>query len=157
MARERLDVKQAAYLLGVSTDAIHKRVRRGTLESEKDAEGRVYVWIDNGLDEDSRGGYTSTDGARQDVYTPPDFSHELLEALRSRIRFLEVELEDRKEESRRKDAIIMTMAQRIPELEPAREASPEPRGSSTPPSEEEGKGETPPDTERRSWWRRLFE
>src|SRR4051794_9927730 len=119
MARERLDVKQAAYLLGVSTDAIHKRVRRGTLDSEKDADGRVYVWIDNDLDEDRQSGYTSTTEARQDAYTPTDFSHELIEELRSRNRFLEAELEDRKEESRRKDAILMTMAQRIPAIEEA--------------------------------------
>ena len=38
------------------------------------------------------------------------------------------------------------------------EASPEPRESPETVSEEEGKGEeTPQDTERRSWWRRLFE
>ena len=37
------------------------------------------------------------------------------------------------------------------------EASPEPRISPETVSEEEGKDETPPDAERRSWWRRLFE
>jgi hypothetical protein len=45
MTRRRLDVKQAAQVLGISTDAVHKRVKRGTLESEKDEAGHVFVWL----------------------------------------------------------------------------------------------------------------
>ncbi len=44
--------------------------------------------------------------------------------------FLETELENRKEKARRKDTIIMTMAQRIPELEPAPEPREEPETAS---------------------------
>ncbi len=54
--------------------------------------------------------------------------------------FLEAELEDRKEEARRKDAIVMTMAQRIPELEPA----PEPREEPETASEKAGRGDATP-------------
>ena len=46
MTRQKLDVKQAAQLLGISTDAVHKRVRRGSLDAEKGSDGRVYVWLD---------------------------------------------------------------------------------------------------------------
>ena len=46
MTRQKLDVKQAAQVLGISTDAVHKRVKRGSLHSEKDPNGRVYVWLD---------------------------------------------------------------------------------------------------------------
>jgi hypothetical protein len=54
MARERLDVKQAAQILGISTDAVHKRVKRGSLTSDKDPDGRVFVYLDEDLDN----GYT---------------------------------------------------------------------------------------------------
>ncbi len=46
MARQRMDVNQAAQALGISTDAVRKRARRGTLESEKDADGSLYIWLD---------------------------------------------------------------------------------------------------------------
>ena len=46
MASQKLDVKQAAQALGISTDAVHKRARRGSLDSEKGPDGRVYVWLD---------------------------------------------------------------------------------------------------------------
>src|SRR5215216_1185613 len=103
MDRRRLDVKQAAQVLGVSTDAIHKRVRRGTLDSDKDEDGRVYVYLDHDLADDLDDGYTTD---RRDVH---------VSSLEDQIQFLRRELE-------RKDTIIMTMAQRIPELEPAPEA-----------------------------------
>ena len=46
MTRQKLDTKQAAQVLGISTDAVHKRARRGSLDSEKGSDGRVYVWLD---------------------------------------------------------------------------------------------------------------
>jgi hypothetical protein len=48
-------------------------------------------------------------------------ANELITELRDRVRFLEAELTDRKEESRRKDHIIAALTQRIPQLEPASE------------------------------------
>jgi hypothetical protein len=131
MSRERIDVKQAAHILGISTDAVHKRVKRGTLGSDKDPDGRVFVYLE-GKDIDD--GHTHLD----DVYTPPnsDVRDELVEELRYRIRYLE-------EESHRKDSIILTMAQRIPELEALTEG---PRESPETASEEE----------RRPWWKRIF-
>ena len=58
MTRQKLDVKQAAQVLDISTDAVHKRVKRGSLGSEKGSDGRVYVWLDleqNALPNFSRG------------------------------------------------------------------------------------------------------
>src|SRR4051794_4431420 len=49
MARQQLTVDQAATALGISTDAVRKRARRGTLEAEKGADGTVYVWVDGGV------------------------------------------------------------------------------------------------------------
>jgi excisionase family DNA binding protein len=42
---QRLTVQEAAEVLGTSVDAVRMRVRRGSLESEKDPDGRVQVWV----------------------------------------------------------------------------------------------------------------
>jgi len=47
----RLTLRQAAAALGVSESAIRKRVERGTLRSDKGADGRRYVYVDTVADE----------------------------------------------------------------------------------------------------------
>jgi hypothetical protein len=49
----RLTLRQAAYALGVSESAVRKRVERGTLRSDKGADGRRYVYLDTVADEGS--------------------------------------------------------------------------------------------------------
>jgi hypothetical protein len=83
------------------------------------------VWLDANqsrpdedriADQTARNKNRSVDRSRQDVnQTGPDTA--LVEALRNQIELLRAEIEDRKEESRRKDAIIMSLSQHIPELE----------------------------------------
>jgi hypothetical protein len=112
----------------------------------------VYVYIDS---------YEDTSKNVRDQRIDTDTStgaYTLIESMQDQIETLKREVEDWKEEARRKDAIIMTMAQRIPELEPAKEPSPEPRESPETPSEDEDKVDTPPEEEqpRASWWRRMF-
>jgi len=68
------------------------------------------------------------------------------------VQTLKERIERLEEESRRKDTIIMTMAQRIPELEPASE----PRESAEPASGGV-EGVEPSERENKEpWWRRLF-
>jgi hypothetical protein len=79
----------------------------------------------------------------------------LLERYEDENGFLRQELERLHRELERKDAILLTMAQRIPELE----AAPEPRESSNTPSEQQGSDTAYPEdggAEKRSWWRRFF-
>jgi hypothetical protein len=45
-------LRDAAADLGLTVDAVRKRVKRGTLESEKDSDGRVYVFLDDVPDTD---------------------------------------------------------------------------------------------------------
>jgi len=108
-------------------------VRRGSLESDKDENGHVYVYLDEELDGPLDGGYT---GDRRDEHVA---------SLEDQIAFLRAELE-------RKDAILLTMAQRIPELEPASEA---PESPETAAAAAEGL-ETPLAAEKRSFLRRFF-
>ncbi len=154
-----LDVKDAAEELGISSDAVRKRVARGTLRSAKREDGGVRVWldaVDDRRDDDQPTGGTEA-GHRLD---------ELVEAKEEALRDLRDQLEHMRRESERKDAIIMQMAQanasltqRIPELEaPGEErdatemASPRSDGGTAP----ENAQEPVQRPERSSWWRRFF-
>jgi hypothetical protein len=150
---DRLSVSQAAEVLGVTQAAIYKRIQRGTVAHDKDSEGHVFIYLDasdippdKSMDEPDM----STDGSM-------DRSNgaELIAELRTHNEHLRQEVEAWREEARRKDAILLTMAQRIPELE----APSDPRKGHVTASEEADKGTAPPEqqpSERRSWLYRFF-
>ena len=146
-----VDLKEAAETLGVTSEAVRKRVRRGTIASEKHEDGRVLVWVDAGSDGGSDGGYDERVGRGYD---------ELLEEVRDRMRFLEKQLDEEREANRENRRIIAGLVQRVPELEPAREAPPESRESPETASEEPHSTHAPPEpqesSQRRSWWRAFF-
>jgi excisionase family DNA binding protein len=144
---DKLTVAQAADRLGVTQDAVRKRIARGTIRHEKDYEGHIFVYLDtfegesktdqdNGQDVGSK----TVSDASQDKYT---------RSLEDQVDFLRRELE-------RKDTIIMSLTQRIPELE----ASPEPREGHVTASEAADKSTPPPEqqepSQRRSWLYRFF-
>jgi hypothetical protein len=114
---DRVTVQEAAQRLGISQDAVRQRIRRGSMMHDKDDKGRVYVYLNP---TDTRP--TPVHDAPRDTVYDASRSNQLVTELRNRIQFLETELADRKEESRRKDHIIAALTQRIPELEPALEA-----------------------------------
>jgi excisionase family DNA binding protein len=140
---DRVTVQEAAQRLGISQDAVRQRIRRGSLQHEKDVDGRVYVYLD------------PNDTRQQDVHRDSHgdvhdaFTGVLVDELKDRVRFLEDEL-------RRKDTILMSLVQRVPELE----APSEPRRAAEASSEEPGRGRTPSEekkpSQRRSWWRAFF-
>lgn len=148
-----LDVKVAADELGISSDAVRKRIARGTLRSARDDDGTVQVWLDGvderrdeGLDGDQPYGGMAA-GQRLD---------ELLEAKDEAIQDLRGQLEYMRREAERKDAIIMTLAQRVPELEAPRETRDAPETASP-----RGDGGTAPEDaheppQPRSWLYRFF-
>ncbi|MGH3147001.1 MAG: hypothetical protein ACRDTR_14495, partial [Rubrobacter sp.] len=117
MARQRLTVKDAAEALGTTVDAVRSRIRRGSLDSEKDPEGRVYVWLD--ADQSGDEPKASVEGSAA-------------EDLREQVRYLREQLrreQDAHAEARR---LLAGALERIPQIEaPATEA----RGSSVSPEE----------------------
>jgi hypothetical protein len=148
MSRSRLDVKQAAQILGISTDAVHKRAKRGTLESEKDEDGRVFVWLDT---EDN--GYTSSSLGDADVHPL------LLTRLENENDFLRRELDRRAEELSEMRRIVAGLVQRVPGLEGQRDAQPDDGDGDLTASEAADSGAVRDDEKsepRRSWWRVLF-
>jgi hypothetical protein len=143
---DRISVPEAAELLGVTQSAVRKRVQRGTIPWDKDSEGRIYVYVD--LSETSP--ETGADKRRDTA--AGQSRDELLEVYRDQVEFLRREIE-------RKDTLLMSLMQRVPELESA----PEPREAPVTPSEDTTKGggsstEQQESVQRseRSWWRRFF-
>jgi hypothetical protein len=122
-------LRDAADVLGLTVDAVRKRVKRGTLEAEKGLDGRLYVFLDTDPDTDS----------------PRSDTERLISTLEEQLR-LEREAHA---EARR---IIAGLVERIPAIEPPEspETPAEPRpGTQAPPE-----GEEP--LEARPWWRRWF-
>lgn len=149
---EKLTVAEAAERLGVKEQAVRKRIARGTLRHAKDDDGRVYVYLSSSGSDANPEPEGNGTGSSTDTYT-------LIRSLEDHVGFLRREVEDWKDESRRKDAIIMSLTQRIPELEAPREPRDAPQttaedaGGSEPTSANGGAQEG---SERRSWWRRLL-
>jgi hypothetical protein len=149
---QRVTVDEAARHLGLTVDAVRKRVQRGQIAHEKDQAGRVRIILDKG---------ETLRDERRDTTGPA--AGELVEELRDRVSYLERMLEEergaRTEERRRHDTLMAQLMQRIPELEPPRDERGTPESASEPvPSTET---ETPPEpqtayAERVPWWRRMF-
>jgi excisionase family DNA binding protein len=177
---ERLSVTEAAERLGVSRDAIHKRIRMGSIEHEQGADGRFYVYVDTSM----------TDAEKSTNVSIDDRTDLLIAEMQDRIRSLE-------EANRENRRIIAALTSKIPAIRASEspqsetspgpsEASPERAGevpvvsealpSFPAPSQDVRAPETVPETstptdagevresasERpdsetpRSWWRRMF-
>ena len=144
----RVTLTEDAELLGMSRDAVRMRVRRGSLASEKGADGRVYVFVDS--DQDTVHPQAEDQGSRPRGRQAAD---PLVEELRDRVQFLERELE-------RKDAILLNMTEAMKALNPP--ASQEPPEAPLS-AEEVAEGPAPTDAgarpssaSQRPWWRRIF-
>ena len=145
-----LDVNSAADELGVSTDAVRKRISRGTLRSDR-KDGTVRVWLDEGGTEAGR--EAEVDGGA------------LVEVLREQAEYLREQLAEEREARRRADTIIAQLTQanaslaaRVPELEAPQERSGSPETVEAEPERTEPRSDAPGPQEgvRRPWWRRVF-
>jgi len=95
-------VQQAGEELGITVDAVRMRVRRGSLDSGKGDDGRVYVRLD-----------TDEDGVKSQ--RPVEGS--LIEAKDETISMLREQLEAERDANRENRRIIAGLLNRIPELE----------------------------------------
>jgi hypothetical protein len=144
-------VAEAVELLGLSEDAIRARLRRGTLTRVDMPDGRVLVDLSS-TDGQPTASKTTTDHQPTATDQPSDNSESLVKLLRE-------QLEAEREANRENRRIIAILASRIPELEPAREASPEATGEPVAPSEHQGNGTGRTDeetSEKPSWFRRFL-
>jgi hypothetical protein len=155
MAGRWANVGEAALELGISTDALRKRIARGTVESRRH-NGAVLVWLDDGWTEAGREAQVDSEA--------------LVESLQDQVHYLRSVLNEERDARRRADTIIAQLTQanaalsaRVPELPPS--SSQEPSQSPVADAEEPARAEPRPSTEgpqepaqeeRRSWWRRMF-
>jgi hypothetical protein len=148
-----LTLRDAAQVLGISKEAVRKRVKRGTLPSDVGEDGRRYVYLDAGGDDGGDAGPPRrVPGAVPGPYDPRD---ELIATLKEQ---LEAERNAHAETRR----ITYTLAQRVPELE-AGSLRDETHGPETVAEEPEGTDVPTGQVDRetassrpRSWWRRFF-
>jgi hypothetical protein len=156
----RLTAQEAAATLGISVEAVRGRIKRGTLRSTKGGDGTVYVYLQ---DNDQTTNQTrQADNQTQPVGADsgPDADQTQLVPDQSEvISVLREQLEAEREANRENRRIIAILASRVPELEPARDASPEPPGAPVTPLGETSNS-TAPDgvagAQKRSWLARFF-
>ena len=129
---EQLTLIEAGQALGISPDAVRMRVKRGSLQGEKDAEGRWLVWVDVEQAAAEREAEREPDATGE---REPEREGELsAEALQARVAVLEARLEaiESERDFLRKQVDTLIFAQGMA----AQKALPNPA--------------------RRSWWARLF-
>jgi len=87
---EKLTLIEAGQVLGISPDAVRMRIKRGTMQAEKDEDGRWLVWVDT---EQAAAERESEREAKQAEEREPEREGELsAEALQARIAVLEARL-----------------------------------------------------------------
>jgi hypothetical protein len=145
----RVSVYDAAEVMGVTVDAIRKRISRGTIPHERDEQGRVWVLLDT--DQDAASKVHDTDQPQSDTTALISAKDEMIAALRE-------QLEQANERARENRRIIAALTSRIPQLEApaetpeAYEAAEEQQGRGEPHSDAPGTQEAV----QRPWWRRML-
>jgi DNA-binding transcriptional MerR regulator len=127
---EQLTLIEAGQALGISPDAVRMRIKRGSMQAEKDAEGRWLVWVDVEQAAAEREAEREPGAAGE---REPEQGEPGAEALRAQIEALEERIGELKEERdflrRQVDTLIFAQGMA------AQKALPNPA--------------------RRSWWARL--
>ncbi len=156
--RRRVSVPEAADLLGLTVEAIRGRIKRGTIDHERDGE-RVFVLVDTDKPPTSHSqSYDKPSDQPTDQRPDEDApTRELVEEMRDRIDDLRSRLDQAEEARRRADTIIVqltqanaSLASRLPEIE----ASPRSGNAGAQEGAQEPGGEG--ETARRPWWVRIF-
>jgi len=94
-----MTISEAAQALNMSVDGIRKRIQRKTIKAKKDKQGRWIVEVDT--EAQDKGKEPAQDTA----------SIELIQVLKEQNDYL-------RQENERKDHIIMSLTNRLPQLEP---------------------------------------
>jgi excisionase family DNA binding protein len=151
-----MTVAEAAERLEISKEAVRKRISRGSLRADKDADGTVRVYVP----------VSPTPSGTASWSFDRD---ELVAELRARIEDLRTDRDAWRDQARRSDYMASTAIDRTRELEGRLreiEAGPEPASASgaTEATANPGPTDAPTeatdgpqtDAQRRPWWRRVF-
>jgi hypothetical protein len=161
--KRKYTVIEAAKVLGVGTDAVRKRVARGTVEHER-VDDTVYVWLDDGHDNGTTGrrdGGTNGDGAELlDAY------RDQLDTYKDQVGYLRSQLDQERRANDENRRLLAALIQRVPELEAPAETPVHPQPNEEPaqnaangaggPRPPAGEAGAQNGSERVGWWRRVF-
>lgn len=144
----RLTVQEAAEALGTTVDAVRMRARRGSLESEKEPDGRVYVYLN--------------DDSSETKHRPNVEPDALILAKEETIALLREQIAEEREARRRADTIIAQLTQanaalasRVPQLEPP-SRSPAEWLDDEEAAREDADLSVRTHEKRQGWWKRVF-
>jgi hypothetical protein len=142
----RVSVYEAADIMGVTVDAIRKRVARDTIPHEKAEDGRVWVLLDR--DQDTASKVRDTD-------QPQSATDALISQMQERIASLERQLDQEREANSEHRRLLLRALERIP---PQLEARESPETLEEEPERAEPHSATGGAQEGvwRPWWRRVF-
>jgi hypothetical protein len=101
----RVSVEEAATLLGIEKGSVKKRIQRGKIRSEKDDSGTTWVYLDR------------SETVQDQSQGPSETTDLLYEEMRSRIAYLERQVEEEREARRRADTLLARLMDNIPALE----------------------------------------
>lgn len=137
MTERTLEIGEAARILGISTEAVRKRIKRGSLKAQKNGDGQWLVILDEsrvaaGVRDNGGDGVQADATSVATTMNLVRSSAAIEEALRDEVDVLRDEVTFLREEISRLDTIIMSLTQNIKMLEAPRQAPP-----------------------RMSWWHRL--
>lgn len=130
MAIRTVSIGEAAHILRISTEAVRKRIKRGSLKAHKDNEGQWLVDLDEEVIEE-----LARERAEASGYHPGDNGHDgglpdilrlstkLEENLEDEVTFLREEITFLRQEIARLDTIIITLSQNTKMLESSRLAT----------------------------------
>jgi hypothetical protein len=160
----RLTVRDAADALGISTEAARQRIKRGTLPTQRDPDGTVWVLLDAGnIGTNDR---TNPDSTRTNDRTNGDGTTDQalmvahLDSLRGEVDYLREQLDKEREANRENRRLLAAALERIPpQLEPPRDTPRVDETASAEPDREEPRPASDgiqEGSEPRSWWRRWF-
>jgi excisionase family DNA binding protein len=136
---DRMSVSEAAEALGITRDAVYKRVERNKIRHDKDADGQLYVYVEK-----------SATSQRQNVQS----EHSALKsALESRIESLERQLEAERGSSSELRRLLAAALERIPPQLEAPQTSEDAPGAH---ADEPVREEEPRPEENVPWWRRIL-
>ena len=124
----RVSIREAADLLGITSDAVRARLRRGTLRKETGPKGETIVVLD-------------ADTMRSDADTTPtdEPTADYVSAVEKQVEILRIELETRNRELAEMRRLLAGALERIPALEPPPpDTAAERPGAPETASEEEG-------------------
>jgi excisionase family DNA binding protein len=144
MTGRSVTTKEAAEALGISVEAVRKRIERGQLGHER-IDGRVYVHLDHDQTKSGPDVEVESTSLKSEMWA----RIELLEDQLAQAKERERQANERDQENRR---LLAAALERIP---PQLEAPPEPPESPETATVEEAE-HRPGSAERVPWWRRMF-